>query len=367
MKKTSFVTLLIISVLSLTACKAQESPFSKPVTASKQPAIKIVFQGSDVVWGFDFLDTNRMIFTERGGAMKILDVSSGTAQTVQNVPQVEQYGQGGLLDVTLHPDFAKNKWVYFSYAIKENNAYETRIARARLIDQKLQDLQILFTSNSGSSAGEHFGSRIMFDGTGHFFFSVGDRGNRENAQNLTVASGKIFRLTEDGKIPADNPFVKQKNAVEAIWSYGHRNPQGLYYDLSTKTLWEQEHGPKGGDEINIIQKGKNYGWPVITYGREYTGPKIGTTHKEGLEQPIYYFIPSIAPSGLAIYKGDLYSGALALTHLNRLVMNGAKVVREERLLENKHERVRNIRVGPDDLLYISTDSGKILQLKFIHI
>lgn len=364
MKKTFLLTLLIISTcLSINACNAQQESAAKPISITSPADTKLLFQGKDVIWGFDFISKNQIIFTERNGNMKILELPGGKSTDVLNLPKSVPHGQGGLMDVVIHPDFAKNKWIYISYTVPENDAFETRISRAKLINNKLQDLQVLFTSNSGSNKGEHFGSRIVFDRKGHIFFSVGERGHRENAQKLSIAAGKIFRLMEDGKVPSDNPFTQQKDAVAAIWSYGHRNPQGLYYDISTQTLWEQEHGPKGGDEINIIEKGKNYGWPVITYGREYYGPKIGTTQKENMEQPVYYFIPSIAPSGLTMYKDSLYSGALALTHLNRLIMNGQKVTREEHLLESMHERVRNVRSGPDDQLYISTDSGKIIQLK----
>lgn len=359
MSKFPILLVLIFSI----ACTVKGEKSSPPSPTVDQPTSTVLFQGSDVIWGFDFIDSDHILFTERSGKLKILNLKTKGTVVVQNLPASQQYGQGGLLDVILHPEFSKNGWVYFSYAVKEANSYETRISRAQLKDDKLSNVQVLFTSNSGSTLDIHFGSRIVFDGEGHIFFTVGDRGQRDDAQKLTTANGKVHRLMDDGQIPTDNPFAKQKGAVPSIWSFGHRNLQGLYYDSTTKILWEQEHGPMGGDEINIIEKGKNYGWPVITYGREYSGPKIGTTHKDGMEQPAYYYTPSIAPSGLAIYKGNIYSGALALTHLNRLVMDGKKVLREERLLEPLHERVRNVRVGPDHSLYISTDSGKIMQLK----
>ncbi|MEZ4846761.1 MAG: PQQ-dependent sugar dehydrogenase, partial [Bdellovibrionota bacterium] len=320
-------------------------------------------QGSDVIWGFDFLDKNRITFTEKSGLIRIVQMDTGNVVNVANVPPIQVHGQGGLMDIALHPNFKTNHTIYFAFTVKIQDAFETRIASARLIDNKLENVKALFTSNSKSTQGQHFGSRIVFDRKGHIFFSVGERGERDNAQELSIAAGKIFRLNEDGSVPSDNPFVNQKDKVAAIWSYGHRNPQGLYYDEKNGILWEQEHGPRGGDEINIIEKGKNYGWPVITYGREYHGPKIGTTHKEGMEQPVYQFTPSIAPSGLSMHQGYLYSGALALTHLNRLLIDGKKIVREERMLEHLNERFRNVKVGPDDLLYASTDSGKIFQIK----
>jgi len=360
--KSFFLTLTIISQWTLASCIASE-PLKQPVSIKTPIKIKTLFQGNDVIWGFDFLNPKEIIFTERKGSMRIIDIQTEKAKTIGNVPSTVQHGQGGLMDVVLHPDFSKNHWIYFSYTVKENQFFETRISRAKLIKDRLENLEVLFTSNAKSSRGEHFGSRIVFDNDGHIFFTIGERGHRDNSQNLQNSAGKVLRLMEDGKIPTDNPFVQLKTAVGAIWSYGHRNPQGLYYDHATKTLWEQEHGPKGGDEINIVEKGKNYGWPVITYGREYYGPKIGTTEKQGMKQPRYYFVPSIAPSGLTMYKGDLYSGALALMHLNRLVLEGQNIVREERLLEDLHERIRHVRVGPDDTLYISTDSGKIMRIK----
>lgn len=356
------MTLTIISLLTF-GCKAQQESASKPISTSAPERIAKLFQGNDVIWGFDFLDEKKIIFTERSGPINILDMTTGKTQSIKNLPKVEQHGQGGMLDVSLHPEFKNNNWVYLSYSVKESDGVETRISRAKLIDNSFQDLQILFTSNSKSNKGEHFGSRIVFDGQGHIFFSVGDRGNRDDAQKLTFANGKIHRLKDDGKIPGDNPFVHQKNSVQSIWSYGHRNPQGLYFDIQTNTLWENEHGPKGGDEINIIQKGKNYGWPLVTYGREYYGPKIGTTEKPGIVQPIYYFIPSIAPSSLTMHQNHLYSGALVLTHLNRVILKDQKFIREERLMESAKERIRNVRSGPEDLLYVSTDSGKIIQIK----
>lgn len=345
------------------ACRAKERNWPAPTSIRTNVSTTQIYQGSDVIWAFQFIEANRILFTERAGPIRILDIKTKKTTSVQNAPETVQHGQGGRLDIELHPNFATNHLVYLSYTVEEKKGFETRIARAKLEDNKLQDLQVLFTSNSGSTKGEHFGSRIVFDHQGHIFFSIGERGNRHDAQKLTMANGKIHRLNEDGSIPQDNPFVKDKTAVQSIWSFGHRNPQGLFYDQATQTLWENEHGPQGGDEINVIEKGKNYGWPEITYGREYYGPPIGTFEKKGMEQPLYYYVPSIAPSGLVMYKGSLYTGALKLTHLNRVTFDQKKFKREERLLENIRERIRDIRVGPDDQLYISTDSGQILQVK----
>lgn len=356
MKPKAFILGIFLLVSS---CKTTEAP---AFTSYSNITVQSVYQGTDVIWGFDFIDSDHIIFTERGGKLRILQPSTGQTQTLQGVPTVHVDGQAGLLDVALHPQFSENHWLYLSYSIDDKIGLQTRIVRAKLIKDQLKDLQILFTSNSNSRQDIHFGSRIVFDQQGHIFFSVGERGQRNDAQDLSNSNGKVHRLNEDGTIPKDNPFAVQKNAIASIWSYGHRNPQGLFYDQSTSTLWEQEHGPKGGDEINIIQKGKNYGWPVITYGREYSGPVIGSTHKEGMEQPVYHYSPSIAPCGLSLYKGYLYSGSLVLTHLNRLNIQNQKAIKEERLLENLHERVRSVKEGKDGLLYISTDSAKILKL-----
>lgn len=370
MKRTS--VLLSSIFLTLTA-----SAKNKTLSTFESEGMKIrteqLADGLDVVWGFDFLPRNRMILSERDGQMKVLDLKTLKLQKVSGIPAVVEKGQGGLLDVVLHPQFEKNRWVYFSYSAEAEGGYTTRLARAKLDENRavLTEMQVLFTAQPAFSTAHHFGSRIVLDGKGFLYLTVGDRGHREKAQDLATHNGKILRLNEDGSIPKDNPFKNKDGSPSAIWSYGHRNPQGLTMHPSTGEIWEQEHGPRGGDEINLIEKGANYGWPVITYGREYHGPKIGEgTEKKGLAQPVKHFTPSIAPSGLTFYtgdvfqkwQGDLFSGALVLMHLNRLRMDGRKAVQEERLLESLGERIRNVRQGPDGLLYLSTDSGKILRL-----
>lgn len=332
--------------------------------------VKTVFDTRGIVWGFDWVTDDQIIYTLRSGQMYLYNALTQKHALIQNVPKVYADGQGGLLDVVLHPDFPKQPWVYFSYSVQVNRAFETRISRAKLQGQKLTDIQILFTSASGSTKSVHFGSRIVFDGRGHIFFGVGDRGQRNQAQSLSTYNGKIYRLTEDGRVPADNPFVKDKKALDAIWSYGHRNPQGLYYDAVKGKLWEHEHGPRGGDELNIIMKAKNYGWPIITYGREYYGPKIneGLTRKPGMEQPEYFYVPSIAPSGLAPYQGTRFPtlegafiiGALAKRHVNILIKEGSQWI-EKRWLENRNERIRDVDVR-NGYIFVSTDSGKLLRL-----
>lgn len=333
---------------------------------------ELVYEGLQVPWGFDFISENQMILSERRGKIFLLNLATGKLSSIQGVPPVAARGQGGLLDIQLHPEFAKNRLVYMAYSHPLKNKATTRIARAKLEDLELKNLEVLFTAEPYFEAGNHFGSRITFDSKGFVYFSVGDRTERKLAQSLETHNGKILRLHEDGRIPKDNPFVDHENAKPEIWSYGHRNPQGLKFDLQTGLLWSHEHGPRGGDELNLIQKGKNYGWPVITYGREYFGPKIGEgTHKAGMEQAVKVYTPSIAPCGFEIYsgrefpswKGNFFIGALALTYLNRLVIQNQKAVKEERLLENLKERIRNVRQSPSGILYISTDSGKIIRLR----
>ena len=237
---------------------------------------------------------------------------------------------------------------------------------------KIQNFQVLLKSQSLSSTGRHFGSRIAFDDQNFVYFSVGDRGHRPNGQDLSTHAGSILRLHDDGRLPKDNPFVKRKGARPEIWSYGHRNPQGLTYDFQKKRLYAIEHGPRGGDEINWIQKGKNYGWPVVSFGREYHIDKpVGTAiPKKNMEQPLYQYTPSIAPCGLDIYygkafpqwRGQLLSGALKLTHLNRVDLRNSSKIKEYRHLQNKRWRIRNVRVGPDGLIYFSTDRGQLARL-----
>lgn len=250
----------------------------------------------------------------------------------------------------------------------------TTLARARLNGNQLEQWQDLLISDSTSSTSRHFGSRIAFDDRGHLFFTIGDRGHRPNGQELGNHAATVIRLTLDGQIPADNPFINHSTARPEIWSYGHRNPQGIAYDRKTQRLWVIEHGPRGGDEINLVQPGRNYGWPVISYGKEYWNPfPVGEgTEKPGMEQPVKYYVPSIAPGSLLVYsgkafpgwQGDLFSGALKLQHLNRVVVNQqASFVREERLLESLRERIRNVVEGPEGWVYLSTDSGQMWRLR----
>ena len=343
-----------------------------------QYKVETVAERLRVVWGMVFLAPEKIFFTERSGKSGILVPSSGELTYLHGGPKVRASGQGGLLDVAVGPKYKTDGWIYFTYSkpikAKDQIKSATTLARAKLQGAALVELEDMLVTKSLSDSGYHFGSRIAFDGEGHLFFSIGDRGHRPNAQNLGTHSGSILRLKIDGSVPNDNPFVNRKEALPEIWSYGHRNPQGLFYDKQTKRLWSIEHGPRGGDEINLINPSLNYGWPIISYGKEYfSTAQVGeSTHKEGMEQPVKYFVPSIAPGSLIVYsgkafpawKGNLFSGALAERHLNRLEIDmDGNAIAEERLLEKLRERIRAVVESPEGWIYLSTDMGKILRLK----
>ncbi len=332
-----------------------------------------VADGLGVVWGMSFISRKQLLITERIGTVKLIDVDSGRVTLLKNAPEVLAQGQGGMLDVALSPNYKKEGWIYFTYVKDVDNEGVTVLARAKLVSDTFEDWQELLVTKSKTGETRHFGSRITFDAQGHVFFGVGDRGVRDNAQDLTNHAGTIMRLNLDGSVPSDNPFSKNKKLLPEVWSVGHRNPQGMSYDVENKRLWSIEHGPRGGDEINLIKPGANYGWPVISYGKEYWGPvDVGEgTHREGMEQPVKVYIPSIAPGSLLFYsaddlpgwKGNLLSGALKLRHLNRIVLSKqGEVIKEERLLEGLDERIRALTQSPQGWLYFSTDSGKIYRL-----
>jgi glucose/arabinose dehydrogenase len=325
-------------------------------------------------WAVAFLPDGRYLVTERAGTMRIVEADGTLGASLAGVPAVYANNQGGLLDVVLDPDFRSNRTIYFSYASPGKDGAHTAIASARLEPGTLANLRVLFRQTPGHDSGAHFGSRIVIGRDGFLYATIGERGDyRERAQQLDKTYGKVIRIGRDGSIPGDNPFIGRKDANPAVWSYGHRNPQGLALNPFTGELFEHEHGPKGGDEINVIRKGANYGWPVITYGREYYGPKIGEgTAKPGMEQPLHYWDPSIAPSGMAFlskdaagaWKGHLFVGALKFTLVARLELKDGKVVHEERLLADQGDRVRDVREGPDGALYVLTESrGRLLRLQ----
>ena len=333
-----------------------------------------VARGLEHPWGLVFLPDGRILVTERPGRLRYVDRSGNVSKPLNGVPEVFARGQGGLLDVALDPDFADNRLVYLSYAQPGKGGGGTAVGRGRLIEGNLEDFKVIFRQVPKANTKVHFGSRLVFSRDGKLFITIGERGQRDRAQDFSIHRGQVVRIMPDGSVPEDNPFVGRRGYRPETWSHGHRDPQGAALHPETGKLWTVEHGARGGDEINIPMRGRNYGWPVISYGRHYSGLEIGEgTHKEGMEQPVYYWDPSIAPSGLTFYtadafpawKGDLLIGALRGTMVVRLALEGKKVVKEERMLRSLNERIRDVRQGPDGFVYLLTDSGngRILRLE----
>ena len=318
----------------------------------------------DYPWAVAFLPDRRMLVTERGGTMRIVDADGRKSEPLQGVPPVALGGQGGLLDVVLHPDFARNQLVYFTYSGSGPNGTATRLGRGRLDGDRLADVALLFEATPAAGGGLHFGSRIAFGLDGLMYVTVGERYQRDTAQDLDKLRGKVVRLRDDGSVPPDNPFTGRNGANHAIFTYGHRNPQGLTVHPQTGQVWEVEHGARGGDELNLLRPGANYGWPLVTYGTDYDGSRIGDgTSKPGIEEPAKYWVPSISPSGLTFYFGDafpqwrgsLFLGGLSGQLLTRLEITGDRVTHEERLLVRQIGRIRDVRQGPDGKLWLLTD------------
>ena len=335
--------------------------------------VETLTEGLDHPWAMAFLPKGEILVTERSGALKRLSGQGEERTEIGGVPEVDARNQGGLLDVALHPDFADNRYVYLTWSGAGEGGNATHLGRGRLADNRLQDFETLFVATPYVKSTKHFGSRLTFDGNGHVFMTVGERGQRDRAQDLSDHNGSVLRLNTDGSIPDDNPFVDRDDARDAIYSYGHRNPQGAARHPETGRLWIHEHGPRGGDEINIPEAGANFGWPRATYGREYHGPEIAPDeHGEGLVGPIHQWTPSIAPSGMAFYtgdrfpewQGDLFVGALALTHLAHLELDGTRVVNEQEHLKDRGWRIRAVRQGPDGYLYLLTDhdNGRLVRV-----
>jgi glucose/arabinose dehydrogenase len=368
-------------IVLVTQCQAQ-APQSGPAQRSPTPApiegkvtAETVAQGLEHPWALAFLPDGRMLVTERTGRLSVV-LEGGKLQEVTGIPEVVARGQGGLLDIALDPDFNKNRLIYLSYAEAGEGGAGTAVARGRLSEDltRFENDEVIFRQVPKVSGGNHFGSRLVFAPDGKLFVTLGERFNyRNKAQALDNHFGKVVRINPDGSVPDDNPFVGRSGALPEIWSYGHRNPQSAALHPETSALWIVEHGARGGDELNMPEAGKNYGWPVISYGVNYDGSKIGEgTSKAGMEQPLKYWVPSFAPSGMVFYtgdlfpawKGDLFVGALAAQELVRIDMDGNKPGEDERLLGDLGERIRDVRQGPDGALYVLTDSseGRILRL-----
>ena len=355
---------LIFGLIALCIVSARAQAYQTHTVAS----------GLEIPWGMTFISSDELLYTERRGTAGIVNVQTGETHDITGLPEVLAEGQGGLLDVAVPPDYAAGGWIYFTYSKDIGGRGATTLARAKLNRHALIQWQDLLVTQSATNTGRHYGSRIAFDDQGYVYFGVGDRGVRPNGQNLKTHAGSVLRLNRDGTTPKDNPFVNTLEAMPEIWSYGHRNPQGIAWDNTNKRLWEIEHGPRGGDEINLIQKGQNYGWPVISYGKEYWGPvAVGEgTEKPGMQQPFKYYVPSIAPGSLLYYSGNAYpewkgaliSGALKLRHLNVVKLNeNGRVHTEQRFFEDLNERIRALAQSPEGKIYFSTDSGKILLIK----
>ncbi|MFH1345770.1 MAG: PQQ-dependent sugar dehydrogenase [Pseudomonadota bacterium] len=373
---TASLTVAIVltaTFLIVTSTRGEDTSFA---SSAGQLDVQTVASGLAHPWALAFLTDGRMLVTERAGRMRVVTPEGQVSPPLKGVPEVWASGQGGLLDVVTDKAYAQNRTIYFCYAERTAGGGRTAVARARLNDDagRLDETKVIFRQEGPLSSGNHYGCRIAQAGDGNLFVTLGDHYSaRDEAQNLGNHIGKLIRITPDGAAPADNPFVGRAGAKPEIWSYGHRNQQGLAINPANGDVWESEHGPRGGDEINIVGKGKNYGWPAIGYGIDYSGAKIhGSTARDGMEQPLKYWVPSIAPSGLAFYSaklfpkwtGSLFTGALAGKMLVRLQLNGTTVTSEERLLPNLNERIRDVRQGPDGALWLLTDSsaGRILRV-----
>ena len=368
--RNSIALFCFFVVMSSVSCgQNAENKVNTPVESLF--SAELVVGELQIPWGMAFLPDGSLLITEKSG--ELIHYKDGSKTLIENVPEVYFRSQGGLLDIELHPDYANNGWIYISYSSKEGEEKggNTAVIRAKLDGNSLVNKELLYKASPNTTKGHHFGCRLEFDDEGYLYFSVGDRGERdENPQNINLDGGKIYRIKDDGSIPEDNPFVGQSGAKHAAFTYGNRNPQGMAKHPETGAIWINEHGPRGGDEINIVQKGANYGWPVITYGINYSGtPITDITAKEGMQQPAHYWVPSIGPSGMAFitsdkypaWKGSLLVGSLAFQYLERLELDGNKVTYREKLMGDIG-RVRDVRQAPDGYIYVAVEGKGIYRL-----
>jgi len=374
LKPVILIRILSFTVVFFLLTAAARSP---EIIKTKEHDIRItkIVTGLEHPWSLAFLPDGRMLVTERPGRLRMIKDDRLVAEPVAGLPPIEAHGQGGLLDVALHPNFVENQLIYFSYAGPGEGGISTEVARGKLVDNHLEDVQVIFRQQPKSKTGRHFGSRLVFDRERYLYITLGDRGERERAQRPDDHAGSVIRLHDDGRTPADNPFVGKEGWKPEKFTLGNRNIQGAALHPRTGELWAHEHGPQGGDEINVIRAGVNYGWPVITYGVNYViGTPIGEgTKKPGMAQPLYYWVPSIAPSGMTFYsgdrfprwRGDLFVGALKNRMLVRLSLDGEQVVGEERFLNDVIGRIRDVRTGPDGFIYLLTDEndGALVRLE----
>jgi len=361
---------LVMLAIALGTAAAPAAAAQSKTFQSEKHAFRVVtlVEGLANPWSLAFLPDGRMLVTERPGRLRVVSKDFKLdPKPVDGVPRVAAVGQGGMFDVALHPKYGENGWIYLAYNGPGDRGHGTELMRAKLEGHRLTQQQVLFRLEPKSGGGLHFGGRIVFDLEDHIYLTLGDRGEKQRAQRLDDHAGSVIRLHDDGRVPADNPFVKHAGAKPEKFTLGNRNMQGAALHPKTGELWTHEHGPQGGDEINVIRAGRNYGWPVITYGVNYgIGTRIGEgTHKRGMEQPLYKWVPSIAPSGMAFYEGDkfpgwrgnLLIGALRDEMLVRLELDGETVMKEERLIKDAIGRIRDVRVGPDGYVYLLTDES----------
>lgn len=372
-KKFSTSTLVVFSLLLAgVGCNGQSGETDSPTVDVSVEAEKVVSLDG-IGWGIAFLPEGDMLVTEKSG--KIYRVNGGevVAEITDGIPSdLQVNGQGGFLDITLHPDYENNGWIYFSYASSAGGGEgsNTAIMRAKLQNDALVDSEVLYKAEPNSTRGQHYGSRIVFDNDGYMFFSIGDRGNRDVLpQDITMDGGKVYRLNDDGSVPSDNPFIGEEG-IDAVYSYGHRNPQGMDMNPNTGQIWANEHGPRGGDEVNIVEAGNNYGWPVISYGINYNGTEFAEdTARAGMEQPILYWDPSIAPAGMAFvnsdkypgWEGDLLVGSLKFSYIAHLDVEGNDILGETKLVEGVG-RIRDVVQGPDGYIYLTAEGDGVYRL-----
>ncbi|WP_291921824.1 PQQ-dependent sugar dehydrogenase [Limnohabitans sp.] len=369
------LNILILSLAGLTPSWAQDR---SSVINSEKHAFRLatLVSGLENPWSLAFLPDGRMLVTERAGRMRLVGADFLVEpKVIEGLPEVAVRGQGGLFDVALHPQYAQNGWIYWAYNAPGAGGWGTALARGKLQGQRMTEVQVLFSMQPKTRSSQHFGGRIVFDKAGMLYLTLGDRGDKDRAQKLDDHAGSVIRLHDDGRVPADNPLAKRVGALPEKWTLGNRNMQGAALHPQTGELWTHEHGPQGGDEVNVMRPGLNYGWPVITYGVNYgLGTRIGEGQaKPGMVQPLHVWVPSIAPSGMAFvsgsqfpqWQGNVLVGALRGQMLVRLVLDGEKVIREERLLQGRAGRIRDVRMGPDGLVYLLSDSpnGALMRLE----
>lgn len=372
--QTSALIRLISIAFLFPACGTPAVAAETLASAKHRIRIEVVTEGLRHPWGLAFLPDGSMLVTERPGTLRIIRDGRLLEGAVPGTPEVAERGQGGLLGLALHPAFEENRLLYLAFAAEGEGGYGTEVVRGTFSGGRFDNVQTIFRAEPKTGGGRHFGCRLVFDRAGYLYVSLGERGEQDFAQELTDHRGKLIRLHDDGRVPEDNPFVGRADARPEIFTYGNRNMQGMALHPDTGAIWTHEHGPQGGDEINVMRPGVNYGWPVVTYGVNYgIGTKIGEgTHKEGMAQPLYKWVPSIAPSGMAFYtgdrlpgwKGNLLVGSLKFGLLVRLELDGERVTGEERLLDGKFGRIRDVVQGPDGLVYLLTDepNGKLLRI-----